>query len=66
MNEKESIQDERKETKNLTNKEIVKPKKLSRPKMDDPAKSEEKKESFKNTNHKTNERASNDPRNKSS
>ena len=66
INEKESIKNERKESKNLTNKEIVKPRKLSRPKMDDPTKSEEKKESFKNKNHKTNERASNDPRNKSS
>lgn len=66
INEKESIRNERKESKNLTNKEIVKPRKLSRPKMDDPTKSEEKKESFKNKNHKTNERASNDPRNKSS
>ena len=62
-NKKESTQNERKETKNIPDKEIVKPKKLSRPKTIDSRKLEEKKESLENANHKKNERASNDPRN---
>ena len=48
------------------NKQRVKPKKLSRPKKDDSRKLEEKQESLENANHKTNERASNDPRNNAS
>ena len=65
-NQKESSQNEIKETKNVPEKERVKPKKLSRPKKDDSRKLEEKQESLENANHKTNERASNDPRNNAS
>ena len=65
-NQKESFQNEIKETKNVPEKERVKPKKLSRPKKDDSRKLEEKQESLENANHKTNERASNDPRNNAS
>ncbi|MDC3151218.1 hypothetical protein OA959_04895, partial [SAR86 cluster bacterium] len=65
-NQKESSQNEIKGTKNVPEKERVKPKKLSRPKTDDSRKLEEKQESLENANHKTNERASNDPRNNAS
>ena len=50
----------------MPEKEGVKPKKLSRPKTDESRKLEEKQESLENANHKTNERASNDPRNNAS
>ena len=53
------------ETKNIINKEDIKPKKLSRPKTEKPLSTEEKKKTFENKKSNSNERASNDPRNNS-
>ena len=53
------------ETKNIINKEDIKPKKLSRPKTEKPLSTEEKKKTFENKKSDSNERASNDPRNNS-
>lgn len=57
--------DKTEETKNISNKEDIKPKKLSRPKTEKPLSTEEKKQSFENKKSNSNERASNDPRNNS-
>ena len=58
--------DKTEETKNISNKEDIKPKKLSRPKTENPLSTEEKNQSFENKKSNSNERASNDPRNNSS
>ena len=57
--------DKTEETKNISNKEDIKPKKLSRPKTEKPLRTEEKKKTFENKKSNSNERASNDPRNNS-
>ena len=57
--------DKTEETKNISNKEDIKPKKLSRPKTEKPLSTEEKKQSFENKKSNSNKRASNDPRNNS-
>jgi len=57
--------DKTEETKNISNKEDIKPKKLSRPKTEKPLSTEEKKKTFENKKSNSNERASNDPRNNS-
>ena len=58
--------DKTEETKNISNKEDIKPKKLSRPKTENPLSTQEKNQSFENKKSNSNERASNDPRNNSS